>query len=192
MKNTFIVGCLFLICFLDTANSFSQDYKTSIGLRGGWTSGITAKHFISDGRAIEGIFSSGWRRWHGYQITGLYEIHKPGFVKDGAEGFYWFYGGGAHFAGGYIYEKWYNQPGQGYLNGHTEIYHYSALGIDGIFGLEYKIADLPITLGVDVKPFFEIATVRGAPFGFWDSAFTIRYVFNGTSDNSKSPKVNHK
>ena len=174
MKKVFIIICTLFFCVSGAENSFSQDYKTSIGLRGGWTSGITAKHFFSESRAIEGIFSSGWRdKWSGYQITGLYEIHKAAFTKDDAEGFFWFYGAGAHFATGYRVEYWHET---GKYTGYYDHYSYSTIGIDGIFGLEYKIADLPITLGVDLKPFFEIPTMRGPALGFWDAAFSIRYV----------------
>ena len=174
MKNLFF--CLLLLAITNT--TFSQDYKTGIGLRGGWTSGLTAKHFIKEDAAIEGIFSSGWRRWTGYQITVLYEKHKAAFTSnDDIKGFFWFYGAGVHFATGYTYEKWYDKPGYGYLGGYHETYHYSAFGIDGIFGLEYKIEEVPITVGIDVKPFIEIPTISGPSFGFWDMGLSIRYVF---------------
>jgi len=44
MKKLFFV--LPFLMFLGTYRSNAQDYKTGIGLRGGWTSGLTAKHFI--------------------------------------------------------------------------------------------------------------------------------------------------
>jgi hypothetical protein len=172
MKRYFFVFTFTLLSFV---SSFSQDYNTGIGLRGGWTSGLTIKHFINDGHAIEGMISSGWG-WRGYQITGLYEIHKPAFVKDDLEGMFWFFGGGVHFAGGYTYEKWHS-TGPWVYQGYYEKYHYSAFGIDGIFGLEYKIPDIPFTVGVDIKPFIEFSNYGGAPFNFWDGALSIRYVF---------------
>ncbi|MBI4945418.1 MAG: hypothetical protein HY840_03345 [Bacteroidetes bacterium] len=164
-----------LLLLLITYECKAQDYKTGIGFRGGWTSGITAKHFIKEGRAMEGIFSSGWG-WRGFQITGLYEIHKAAFTKDDIKGLFWFYGGGAHFGGGYGYDYW-HQTGPYSWNGYYERRHYSTLGIDGIFGIEYRIPDLPVTIALDVKPFFEFSGYRNYPFHFWDSAFTIRYVF---------------
>lgn len=164
--------CVFVVLCLSYNLTFSQDYKTGIGLRGGWIGGLTVKHFIKEGRALEGIFSSGWG-WRGYQITGLYEIHKAAFTNDGIEGFFWFYGAGAHFAGGYKYTKWHPDGSKGYY----DTYNYSAFGIDGIFGLEYKIEEIPVTLGLDIKPFIEFSNYRGYPFRFWDGAFSIRYVF---------------
>lgn len=143
-------------------------------MRGGWISGLTVKHFIKEGRAIEGIFSSGWG-WRGWQITALYEIHKPAF-QDDVDGMFWFYGAGAHFAGGYSYKEW-HQTGPWYNQGYWETHSYSAFGIDGILGLEYKLSDIPFTVGVDIKPFIEFSNYRDAPFNFWDGAFTVRFVF---------------
>lgn len=176
---------LLLICFLIMAlitPSFSQDYKTGIGLRGGWLGGLTGKHFIKEGRAIEAILSSGWG-WRGYQITALYEIHKAAFTKEEAKGFFWYYGGGLHF-GGYRYKEnfleWHPiQPTGGYYTTYHKTHTYSAFGIDGIFGLEYRIADVPVTLSLDIKPFIELTTYNGYPMRFWDGAFSIRYVFGG-------------
>ncbi len=142
MKKIFFILFFILSC---VGSIFSQDYKTGIGLRGGWTSGITAKHFIKEGKAIEGILSSGYM-YRGWQITGLYEIHKPAFAKDDVEGLFWLYGGGAHFGGGYRYD-----------------HNYVSIGVDLIFGIEYKIPDIPFTVGADVKPFFDFITDRDRP-----------------------------
>ena len=172
------ISVVFLFLFvLGINNSNAQEYKAGIGLRGGWSSGITGKYFIKDSRAVEVILSSGYR-YRGFQITGLYEIHKPAFAKNNVEGLFWFFGGGAHFGGGYRYEHWHNNGGGplgggGYYHEHD----YVAFGIDGIFGIEFKIPDLPVTVGADVKPFFDFVTDRDAPYGFWDSALSVRYVF---------------
>ena len=172
MKKTIIV-----LVFLFALGIFyvgAQDYKTSIGIRGGWTSGITGKYFIKEGKAIEALLTSGYR-YRGFQLTALYEIHKPAF-KDKVDGLFWFYGGGLHVGGGYRYEHWH--PNSGLWGWGTYHQHnYVAFGIDGIFGIEFKIPDIPFTVGADVKPFFDFVTDRDAPYGFFDSALSIRYVF---------------
>lgn len=123
-------------------------YKTGIGLRGGFGGGITLKHFIKSNRALEGIVSTAWR-YGGIRITGLYEIHKP---FPAVEGLDWFYGMGAHLG---VYDG-----------------GYAALGIDAILGLEYQITEIPFTIGVDIKPFFDFIGIRG---NFIDAAFCVRY-----------------
>ena len=179
MKKIVPLICIVLSC--GVSFSFSQEsqgYKNAVGLRGGWVGGITGKHFLDDDRAIEGILSSGWG-WRGFQLTGLYEIHKEAFTKEDAENFFWYYGAGAHI-GDYVYKRWHPT---GFTTGYYDRYPYATIGIDGIFGLEYRIQDLPVTLSLDVKPFIEIPTFHkyAIPYHFWDSAFTIRYVFKNSS-----------
>ena len=133
MKKIIIV---FFIGFCLTTYSAAQDYNTGIGLRGGFSSGLTLKHFIGSNSAVEGILSS---RWRGFQITGLYEIHNSFF---GAERLNWYFGGGAHIGfwdGDYAY--WGDQD-----------YNYTVVGIDGILGLEYNFREIPFNLSLDWKP----------------------------------------
>jgi hypothetical protein len=178
MKKHFLVFAIILAA----TPLFSQNYKTGIGLRGGWISGITFKHFVKESRAVEMILSPGygWGRYYdGFQVIGLYELHKQAFDVDGL---FWLYGGGIHISQGH-YEKveksyWVSTgPGNsGYWVYDTKRYSYFGFGIDGIFGIEYKISEIPITLGFDVKPFIEIGN-NNFSWLYWDSALSIRFVF---------------
>lgn len=165
--------------FAFTANAQSQKknsggggagYSTGVGLRFGWDGGITAKHFIKDDAAIEGILSRAWG-YRGFRITGLYEIQKP---LPNAENFYWFVGGGAHFGmyGGGYWGGYYKKKGTIYYYDYNR--YYPTFGLDLIGGLEYKFAEAPFTLGVDLKPYFDLWGWGGH---FWDGAFTARYTF---------------
>ncbi|AHM60383.1 hypothetical protein D770_10630 [Flammeovirgaceae bacterium 311] len=159
-----------------SSNSNGVDYNTGIGVRlGNWESGLTVKHFFKGNAAIEGIISSGWLH-RGTRITGLYEVQKP----LGGNGFYWFWGVGAHV--GFYNERYWNynndckdgrywHKGQWYpCDGGTR----TTLGIDGIIGLEYKFPQAPFTLGIDFKPSIDLLG-WGRHYG--DGAFTTRYVF---------------
>lgn len=149
-------------------------YKTGIGLRGGWEGGLTIKHFLQSHRAVEGIFSRGWG-YGGVRITGLYEIHKP---FPGANGLDWFYGVGAHV--GFYNEHYYGYKcyNGGYYDRDGDWHpgkcrdRYTTIGIDGILGLEYQFNEIPFTIGIDIKPYFDLVG-RGDHFG--DGALTIRY-----------------
>lgn len=191
MKSTtrFIVQGIVLALLLFSSEGISQGaknnkgasggepgYGTGFGLRGGWESGFTIKHFIKEKRAIEGILSRGWG-YGGARITGLYEIHKP---FPGVPNLDWFFGFGAHvgfFDGryygyyGHYNGGYYDKHGNWHPNGYRD--YYFSLGIDGIIGLEYQIEEIPITLGFDLKPYFDIFG-RGNHFG--DGAFSIRYI----------------
>jgi hypothetical protein len=151
----------FIICTIVSCVSFSQDYETGIGLRAGFYNGLTIKHFTSDKVAVEGIFSS---RWRGFEVTGLYEVHNVAFNTERLK---WFFGFGGHIGfwdGDYTYEKWGRR-------GET----YTVIGIDGIIGLEYSFELIPINIGLDWKPAYNIFGYEG----FWadGSAFSIRYTF---------------
>jgi hypothetical protein len=150
-----------LIAFCMFSISVAQDYKTGIGLRGGFESGLTIKHFVSSKTALEGIFSS---RWRGLMITGLFEVHNQ---IPNAERLKWFFGFGAHIGfwnGDYTYEKW-GVQGQ----------NYTVFGLDGILGMEYSFVEVPINIGIDWKPTFNF----GDYSGFWadGGALSIRYIF---------------
>ena len=158
-----------------------EGYETGIGLRGGNEGGLTIKHFIQDGAAIEGIFTTGLG-YNGFgnrsfRITGLYEIQKP---LPNAKGFDYFYGVGAHIGSYSYYSYGYNgYNGNGYYdkhgNWHSGTYkdNYISVGLDAIIGLEYQFTELPFTAGVDLKPYFDIINGRGSYFDF---AFSLRYV----------------
>ena len=153
ITSTFIIG-LILYSF-----SYAQDYNTGIGLRAGYSTGLTIKHFVSTKNAFEGIISS---RWQGFQITGLYEYQNH--FSD-AERLNWYIGFGGHIG------FW---NGDNVKWGDSET-NYTVVGIDGILGLEYNFREVPINLGIDWKPTFNFIGYSG----FWGDggALSVRYIF---------------
>lgn len=74
-----------------SSRSYSgSGHTTALGLRGGFTSGISFKHFTNPNRAIELVLGS---RWHGLSLSGMYQWHKAGAF--GLPGLSWVYGLGA-------------------------------------------------------------------------------------------------
>lgn len=137
----------------------AQEYTTGIGFRGGFSQGLTVKHFISDNTALEGILST---RWGGFNITGLYEIHANAFDTPGLS---WYYGIGGHigYVSGEKNDRWSDKEG-----------NYPVLGIDGILGLEYSFDEIPINLSIDWKPAINLAQ---NPFWGDSGALSVRYIF---------------
>ncbi len=140
--------------------SAQQTYKTSLGLRAGYPSGISAKHFISKSDAIEGVLSFGWG---GIGVTALYQIHNP--IPD-LPGLKWYYGGGAHFATTRSTNS--HNPYDSDLG--DRVY----LGADGDVGLEYVFEGAPISVGVDILPLLNILPT---PKVWFNAALSIRYTF---------------
>ncbi|HET8860895.1 hypothetical protein [Marivirga sp.] len=148
----------FLLTLFALTYGIAQDYNTSIGLRGGFSNGITIKHFVSSKAAFEGIIAS---RWRGVELTGLYEIHGRAFDTERLN---WYAGFGAHV---------------GFWDGRDtrwgEDRSYTVVGIDGILGLEYNFVEIPFNISVDWKPAFNLYGYTG----FWadGGALSIRYIF---------------
>ena len=137
----------------------AQDYNTGIGFRGGLFNGVTVKHFISKKGAIEGLLAS---RYKGFEITGIYEVHNP-FVKT--ERLKWYYGVGGHL-GFYNGDNtsWNDDPGS-----------YTSLGIDLILGIEYSFSEVPINIGLDWKPEFNL--IGYSRFIGDGAALSVRFIF---------------
>lgn len=134
-------------------NITSQDYKTALGVKF-YPGSISFKHFLDDKAALEVL---GYFHNHGTRITGLYELH---FDIANAPGLKWYVGPGAHIG-------WYESR---YGGG-------TAVGVDGVIGLDYKFKGAPINLSLDWQPSFEFGDRWGKGFsGNW-GGLAIRYVF---------------
>jgi hypothetical protein len=149
---------LTLVIFISAYTS-AQDYNTGVGLRLGFANGLTVKHFISQRSALEGLLTT---IWHGFDVTGLYEVHNNAFDVERLN---WYFGGGGHL---------------GFWNGNNtpwgnEGVNYTIIGIDGILGIEYNFKEVPINLGLDWKPEFNLSGYSG--FWGYGGALSIRYIF---------------
>ena len=153
----FTSSLMLMIVFAAT----SQNYNSAIGVRGGSLNGLTFKHFLGSNAAFEGILAT---RWRGFHVTGLYEKHATAFNN---EQFQWYYGAGAHVG---FYDGYKNHP---YFHDDDHNKDYVVIGIDGILGLEYAIEAIPISIGIDRKPEFNIVGYSG--FWFGDGGIAIRY-----------------
>ena len=169
---------LFVLIFIGLANvttaqrsntmSVSDEgvssYSTGIGLRGGWASGITIKHFISSNVALEGIIGT---RWRGFNFTGLYELHKRNALGIARLSWEYGLGGRVGFYDGKYYREWKDKK---YYNDRS----YTVVSVVGLLGLEYKFGEIPFTLGVDIMPYFDFI---GRGDGFIDGSVSFRYIF---------------
>ena len=165
----------------------SSGYSTGIGLRGGgWSSGLTIKHFLSgkNGVAIEGLLTTEYKA-KGARLTILGEKHHS--ITD-VKGFQFYYGAGFHagaYQGRYYFadDRYYYNGRNGdvyFLRGNKYGYYYDettylAIGADLILGLEYKLPDLPFVVAVDYKPFFEV--FHGYTGFYHDAAVSLRVTF---------------
>ncbi len=144
-------------------------YTTGIGLRGGFTSGLSFKQFLGSTTAVEALIGT---RWHGLNIAALFELHKGNAF--GISQLTWEYGVGARigfYRGRYYYRNC-NDPLDPECNNSYNT-TFMAIGVIGIGGLEYKFDGAPLTVSLDLMPYFDFLGWGG---GFIDGSVSIRYV----------------
>ncbi len=151
---------------------FAQ-YDKSIGMRLGSSSGVTFKKFVHEEEAIELLLSG---RNDGLQLTGLYQFHKP-MDWNFTDRIYLNYGVGGHF--GYERQRsiriFFDPFGQTEVGNRNR--HQFTMGIDALVGLEYRWLTVPMTIGFDLKPYFDFVGMRSTRLIFWDSALSFKYIF---------------
>ncbi|HBS87942.1 MAG: hypothetical protein A2W91_10505 [Bacteroidetes bacterium GWF2_38_335] len=151
---------LIVLIFVAAVAAKAQDYNTGIGIRLGPFSGVTLKHFLGEGKAVEGILNT---RYHGFSIHGLIEFEKP--LGD-VSGLSWYFGFGGHIG---FYDR-YNFPD--HYAYHEDIV---TIGADGILGIEYTFEEIPLNLSIDWKPQIDLIGYGE----FWGDGFALsaRYIF---------------
>jgi hypothetical protein len=164
---------LLLFFLLMAAGLSAQEYNKQVGIRLGLTSGLTGKVIKDDRTAIEA--SMGFRTG-GLQMYFLLESYHP-VIKTNTAHWMFYFGGGAHL--GYVngYDKirrWSNSYGY-----YMDEYFISGtvIGLDGMIGTDYTFHKVPITLSLELKPYFELQAFKVAKANFWDFGLGIAYRF---------------
>lgn len=167
MKHKLLFGLLVSLAL----TGFSQDAKQAVGIRGGVSSGFEYRVFTDDLNSYRLLLSG---RRHGVQLTGLKEFHRLDVFDIGQE-LSFVYGFGAH-AGFESWDKYYMEPFYPYAQLSTRKTN-PVVGLDGLAGLEYAIPTVPLTVGLEVKPYFNLFGEDFFDLEPFDFAFTLRYVF---------------
>lgn len=139
-------------------------YTTAVGVRGIGTSGLTIKHFTSSNRAIEGILGL-WP--DAFSATVLFERYVSAFDEPGLN---WYYGVGGHIS---TFSEWVSDDG---YRTYQRVDGEFGVGVDGIFGIEYKIREVPIAVSFDLKPFLEVTT-QGHAYLALDPGLGVKFTF---------------
>ncbi len=142
-----VIGWLLAGCGLGPRPAAAQKYLTAAGLRLGSPYGITVQQALAPRLTLEGIAGLAAREVSG---TVLAEFHF-GILGPSLN---YYFGAGGHVGR--------NKDTGGYG------------GFDGIVGLEYKVAFLPVVLSYDFKPSVEL---RNDDWARFPTALSLRYVF---------------
>jgi len=150
---------LFILLVMFFASSRAQDYRTSLGVRGGLPYGLTVKHFLNKKNAVEGIAAVSYS---GFVAMAFYEFEKWTGIYPSLN---WYAGAGAH-AG-----FWDAGMNPALPSTHTG----SVVGIDAVAGMEYTFDEIPLNLAIDLIPSYNLLGDTG--WGGMSGAISIRYVF---------------
>jgi hypothetical protein len=123
------------------------------GVRLGQPLGGTVRYFFDNANAVEGIAGIYNET---FTVTGLYERHFDLSALT-VPGFAWYIGGGAHL-------------GVREIRDETKF----IAGFDGIAGLDYTFAKIPLNLSLDWKPAVHFST----PSDLASFAVSVRYTLN--------------
>ncbi|MEM0938522.1 MAG: hypothetical protein AAF600_00330 [Bacteroidota bacterium] len=162
-----------LIALALTSVDGQQLYDKSGGIRLGSTSGLTYKKFVTENEAAEMMLSG---RNNGIQFTTLYHFHRP-IEFSFNDRFYLHWGIGGHIG----YEK-YDDLAKILSNAEGDEFIYEersffVMGVDAGLGIEYRWLEVPVTLGLDLKPYFNFIGMRYTRTKFWDAGISFKYVF---------------
>lgn len=119
-------------------------------------SGFTVKKVLSDANAFE--LNLNYWYGNGGVISGVYEFTTPVI----AEGFYLYYGLGAHIGSGFT------------RNSDSDVATFK-IGADAVVGLEYKIPAAPIAISLDYRPYLNV--IDTFDLGLYDVGLGIKFCF---------------
>lgn len=164
MNRFLLVAVLLLI----TMSVSAQDYKQAVGIRAGLTAGFEYRVYTDDlnsfrflvGSRERGVIAHVIREFHRYDLFEFTD--QLNFV----------FGAGLH-AG---YERW-DQQYVTYNSVYFRTRTAFIAGLDGLAGLEYMFREVPISVGLEAKPYFDLFGKEMFDFQIFDFAFTARYHF---------------
>ena len=168
MKRLYLVF-LVIIISVCTSEVHAQYYLNSAGVRIGGSYGLTYKKFFNEQQAVEFLIGG---RNGGMHLTTTFQFNKALSLSKN-EVFFLYFGGGGHIGfQDYSTKVLDSNTGFQYQN-----QTYFSMGIDAIVGVEYRFLTAPITIGLDIKPYFSFIGFRYTNQNFWDTSLSVKYTF---------------
>lgn len=164
MKRLFLVSVLIIF----SSHSFSQDFKQAVGIRAGYTGGVEYRIYTNDENSYKFLLGS---RERGVIAHAIKEFHRYGLFTF-TDQLNFVFGAGIH-AG---YERWdqlYYRFNSSYFATKTAF----IAGLDGLAGLEYMFLEIPLSVGIEAKPYFDLFGREMFDLQLFDFAFTVKYHF---------------
>ena len=140
----------FFILVIPAETVTAQPYEHALGVRAGYSSGISYKGFFRYSMNAVGLDAC-YNRF-GLNISLMYQFHLEPFRSD----------------------RWLVYAGGGVFGGDRE--RVFSTGVVAVAGIEYVLRDLPLTFGLDWKPLLTV--YRTLEPDMADLGLSIRYRFS--------------
>ena len=129
---------------------------------------------VDDNHAFEVLVTRRFFDYKGFKLVGMYEVNKRNnwkviFIPNLS----WVLGIGGHVS--YYKAGDYSMPNSNKSLGAFYSTTVFPIGVDFIFGVEYNFKTLPLTFGLDARPFYEF--YKGGPYVF-DAGLVARYTID--------------
>lgn len=152
-----------------SANAIGQFYPLEAGGVGGVSSGLSFRAYLDEDLSYETLLSF---RGNGAQLHLFRQEHNElHMTEDGSINLV--YGFGSH--AGFYYSDQYTVFFQN-INYGRRVFS-PVIGADGFLGLEYRFNDLPLSFGLNYKPYMELSWRQIFTVNLWDFGFTLKYRF---------------
>ena len=164
MRNLYIIILLGL-----SSAAFSQNRVKEIGLRGGYTSGVTFRVQLEETLSYEA--QAGYR--NNGSVLSLYRQQHHTLGMDQMGNWDLIYGFGAH--AGFYFTDHYQILFRDVYFGRE--FFTPVVGMDGYIGIEYQLVEIPVTFGCSFQPYMEISLKRIFGINLWDFGVHMSYRF---------------
>ncbi|MFV0269645.1 MAG: hypothetical protein ACK5HT_21200 [Draconibacterium sp.] len=159
---------LLLLLALFPLFAFAQTFNQAVGIRAGLTSGFEYRVYANDANSYKFLLGT---RDEGVQLHAMKEFHQFDLFRH-TDQLIFFYGAGFHVG----YEQWQKR----YTGYNAEWYKTRTAflaGLDGLVGLEYIFYEVPISMGLEAKPYFDLFGSQMFNIELFDIGFTVKYHF---------------
>jgi len=158
-----------LICLFSLNVALGQGFNQAAGIRASWHNpGLEYRYYTSDANAFKSLVSF---RDRGIQLHGFAEFFKydlfPFFHQ-----LLFYYGFGLHVG----FESWDEESYRDNVLWYDTRSSVLA-GLDGLAGLEFVFETIPVSAGIEIKPYFDAFGRNDIDIEAFDLAITVKYLF---------------
>ncbi len=162
---------ILILCLTAVSGLKAQYMKNAFGIRSGISEGITYQRYVQEDRDFKLLLSF---RDNGIQLSFMTSRYESvgGRFRDNI---YIYYGLGAH-AGitRNVDLLWhFTSPNDREASAVTR----TVAGADGLLGVEYRVYSIPLSFGIEYKPFFDLFGHRIFRLAMGDIGLVCRYHF---------------